>query len=258
MSLVNFEVLDDRIGKVALNDPDRLNAMSEGMATDFRSIIQEISEMQNKPRVLVLTGEGRAFSAGGDLEMLKNKTELAGEMNRKLMLDYYHSFLGILSLNIPIIVAINGHAIGAGLCLATACDIRIAETGSKLGFTFTRLALHPGMGATYFVPKVAGVGTARDLLLTGRVISAEEAKEKAVVSEVVESGESVNRAVELAKEILCCGPDATVQLLETLRGGHLGLEAALQREALCQSVNYAGEEYKEGVTAVIEKRKANF
>lgn len=258
MSLVIYEKLEAGISKIELNDPERLNAMSEAMSVEFKAVIESIAKAADKPKVLVLTGAGRAFSAGGDLEMLKKKIDISGEANRRLMLEYYHSFLGVLSLGIPIVVAINGHAVGAGLCLATACDIRVAATGAKLGFTFTRLGLHPGMGATYFLPRAIGASYARELLLTARVIDAQHAARIGLVSETVEPAEVMTRALAIAREILECGPQATAQLLESLRGGLEGLDTALQREALCQSVNYAGAEYREGVTATIEKRKANF
>jgi enoyl-CoA hydratase len=174
------------------------------------------------------------------------------------MLDFYASFLCIRTLGVPVIAAINGHAIGAGLCVACACDIRIAAEGAKLGLTFTRLGLHPGMGATYFVPKVLGYARAQEFLLTARVIAAAEAVEFGLVSRVVPVGSTISAAREIAAEILSCGPESVSQLLVSLRGSDAELEAALEREATYQAENYAGAEFLEGVSALIEKRQPAF
>ena len=107
--------------------------------------------------------------------MLKNKAALDAETNRQAMLQFYRAFLSILELPVPTIAAVNGHAIGAGFCLALACELRVASADAKLGLTFTRLGLHPGMGATCFLPRIAGFAVANDLLISGRVLEAGEA-----------------------------------------------------------------------------------
>lgn len=257
MALVLYDEPKNHIGKITFNDPDSLNAMGEKMAAEFSDTVKRIAKDGKSLRVIILTGAGRAFSAGGDLEMLEGKTKLSGEENRVKMLAFYSSFLDILKLNIPLIAAINGHAVGAGLCVACACDIRIAHEKAKLGFTFTKLGLHPGMGATYFLPQILGRAVATELMVTGRMIDATEALRIGLVSRVV-GGDVMNDATSIAEEILECGPQTTRQLLETLRKGSTSLEAALENEARCQSVNYASAEFKEGVTAVKEKRKARF
>ncbi|MFM1846670.1 MAG: hypothetical protein RL417_144 [Pseudomonadota bacterium] len=258
MARVLFDLLSRNIGKITLNDPDNLNAMGEEMAAEFRSMVTNLGSDARKLRAIVLTGAGRAFSAGGNLDMLERKSELTGEDNRLKMLDFYHSFLCLLDLKVPLIAAINGHAVGAGLCLASACDIRIASDKAKLGFTFTRLGLHPGMGATYFLPRVIGRAAATELLLTGRLIDAEKAWSLGLVSNVVAPEAILGEAERIAGEIADCGPEAARQVLETVRGGLAELEAHLEREALAQSINYASSEFKEGVRAAIEKRPARF
>ncbi len=258
MSLVKFEELSPKVGLVTLNDPESLNAMSEKMAEEFKSMVQGLLPKRDAYRTLILTGSGRAFSAGGDLEMLERKTKIAAGENKNLMLKFYDSFLCLLELKLPLIAAINGHAIGAGLCLASACDIRIASEKARLGFTFTRLGLHPGMGATYFLPRVVGAAAAAELTLTGRVIDAAEALRIGLVSRVMPEGGVLEEAKKVAQEILDCGPLATNQLLESLRAPTRDLKSQLEREADCQSVNYASAEFKEGISATREKRKANW
>jgi len=258
MSLVNFDSPKKAVGVITLNDPESLNAMSLKMATEFKSLVETLKAENKSFRALIITGAGRAFSAGGDLEMLLAKTKLSGEENRLRMLEFYQSFLCIRDLGIPLIAALNGHAIGAGLCLASGCDIRVASNKAKLGFTFSRLGLHPGMGATWFVPQLLGPARAGELLLTGRVIEAEEAYRIGMVSRLTKPEDTVTAALELAEEIGQCGPEATSQLLESLRTPQPTIDQALQREALCQSINYASEEFLDGVQAVKEKKTAKF
>ncbi len=258
MSLVEFERSADGVGTITLNDPDNLNAMGEDMAREFTALVERLRPDSSSLSCIILTGAGRAFSAGGDLEMLDRKRGLEGEKNRQLMLSFYGSFLGILKLNVPLIAAINGHAIGAGLCVASACDIRIAAEKAKLGFTFTRLGLHPGMGATYFLPRLLGVGTAMELLLTGRIVEAPEAARIGLISKVVSQESVIKEAQAIAAEIGECGPESVRQVLESVRAGAASLSHALEREALCQSINYKSAEFAEGVRAAIEKRKPQF
>ena len=255
MGLVLFE-RQGAVGTVTLNDPDSLNAMGEAMATEASALVGALAK--EKLHAIILTGAGRAFSAGGDLQMLQRKTAIGAEENKRLMLAFYNSFLSLRSLGVPLVAAINGHAIGAGLCLACGCDIRLGTERAKFGFTFTKLGLHPGMGATFFVRQVIGHAAAGELLLTGRVIEAQEAFRLGLISQIAKEGEVVAVARRVVEELLECGPEATKQLLESIRSPLPTLGESLQREATCQSVNYAGQEFREGVQAVIEKRKPRF
>lgn len=258
MARVVFETLPRQIGRITLNDPDNLNAMGEEMAEEFCALVASLAPTAPNLRAIILTGAGRAFSAGGNLDMLERKSLLSGEQNRLKMLEFYRAFLGMLDLKVPLIAAINGHAVGAGLCLASACDIRIAADKAKLGFTFTRLGLHPGMGASYFLPRVIGRAAAAELMLTARLVDAATALRIGLVSGVTATETVQGEAERIAGEITECGPEATRQLLETVRGGLDGLSAHLEREALAQSINYGSREFKEGVRAAIEKRPAKF
>ena len=257
MALVLIEERTKGVGTITLNDPANLNAMSEAMSREFLALVTTLKNRSDL-RAIILTGGGRAFSAGGDLQMLEQKSKKSGEENRQLMHLFYDSFLSIRDLGVPLIAAINGHAIGAGLCLASACDIRIAAEGAKLGMTFTRLGLHPGMGATWFLPRILGIAAASELLLSARVIEAVEAQRIGLVSKVIPVTEILSCADLIAAEVLSCGPESVRQLLASLRNQAPTLAAALEREALCQSINYASTEFKEGVRATIEKRPAKF
>lgn len=259
MTLVEIDYLSGgQVARLTLNDPANLNAMSEDMAAEFAKSVGKIRDSANL-RAVILTGAGKAFSAGGSLSMLEAKTKRTAEENRLAMLKFYDSFLCLRSVAAPFIAAINGSAIGAGLCVACACDIRVASEDAKLGFTFTKLGLHPGMGASFFVPRALGYAAASELLLTARVIGAEEALRYGLVSRTFKKEELLSGAEQIAAEIAACGPEASRQLLETLRSDNCSnLQSALEREALCQSVNYASCEFAEGLKAVQQKRSPKF
>lgn len=251
MSLVAFEEIADQVVKITLNDPDHLNAMTEAMAVDFRAVTEKLDT--KKHRAVIITGAGRAFSAGGDLEMLEIKATRSQEQNAADMFEFYHSFLDIRKVNIPLIAAVNGHAIGAGLCFACACDIRIVSQAAKLGFTFTKLGLYPGMGATYFLPKVLGVARASELMLTGRVIEGEELYRSGIAAKYEEPESVLEVAKSAAYEITHCGPLATKSLVADLRDDESALQQALTLEARRQAESYSTEEFKTAIQALRKK-----
>ena len=257
MSIVTIQKSPDGIATLTLNDPDRRNAMGQEMAKAFKSAITEIAD-DRQLRSLIVTGRGKAFAAGGDLQMLKAKSEFDFETNRQLMLDFYNSFLCLQKLKVPTIAAVNGHAIGAGLCVAMACDFRVFSNLAKLGFTFTKLALHPGMGATLFLPRITGIAVATDLLVSGRLFSADEAMQLGLVRQVVEPDEVITTALNIAQSINSTGPEAIADLLQTLRPSPDELQMAIEREATQQAHGYAREEFLEGVNATIEKRPPQY
>ncbi len=258
MKYLTYENPTPTIGVITLTDPPSRNAMGEDMASEFAALTAEIDLRAEQPRALIVTGAGVSFSSGGNLEMLDQKRLLSPDENRRRMLSFYHSFLGIRSLNIPLIAAINGSAVGAGLCLACGCDIRIASTTAKLGLPFSRLGLYPGMGSTYLIPSLVGLQKASELLLTGRIISASEAHTIGLVSEVTEPENVLPRAMAVASEIATAGPLTVKNLLSTLRNPPRSLEQALIAEAAAQAISYSSDEFAEGVASAREKRPAVF
>lgn len=256
--LVLCERLREHVARLVLNDPDSRNAMSEEMGRQFAAAIQDLRN-DSSVRVVVISGAGPAFSAGGDLQMLKKKAEIDPSENIKLMLEFYNYFLCVRTLNVPVIAAINGHAIGAGLCMSLACDIRIAANNAKLGLTFVKLGLHPGMGVTYYLPKLVGHSRATELLLTGKILTSDEALQSGLVSKSVPPDQFEQTLEETINAILSGGPLSLSQLKQSLRKGEEEqLTQCLKREAECQAKNYASADFLEGVRAAIEKRAASF
>lgn len=254
--LIQTSISADGIGYLTLDDPSTKNAMSEAMATEFHAAVQAL-QRQQELRVLILRGAGEAFSAGGHLEMLQAKTALSPAENESGMQSFYANFLSIMSLEVPTIAAINGHAIGAGLCVALACDMRVAVKRAKLGLNFVQLGLHPGMGATYLVPRLVGPAKAAELLFAGKVIGAEEACAIGMVNEVADDSTFATSVAALAQKIASAGTQAVRELKTTLRtSSSSSLQDCLDREAYCQSLDYASAEFNERIANARAKRSS--
>jgi enoyl-CoA hydratase len=176
---------------------------------------------------------------------------------RERMLPFYRSWLSVRSLDVPVVAAVNGPAVGAGLCLALACDLRYAAPGATFSAPFARLGMHPGMAATYLLPSVVGLSRARELLLTGRRVGADEALSIGLVSGVAD--DVVAHALEVATGIAESAPIA-VRLTKTALAyaGHHSIEAALDWEALAQPVTMASADLREGLAAQAERRPPRF
>jgi enoyl-CoA hydratase/carnithine racemase len=252
-------VLDRRADGVVVikfNRPSSLNAMTVRMGEQFRDAITSLST-DGSVRAVVLTGEGTAFSAGGDLDFLLSRCESAPEVNSAQMRAFYARFMCLYSLPVPIIAAINGPAIGAGACVAAACDLRVAARDTDIGFTFVKLGLHPGMACTHTLPRLIGQENASRLLLTGEIIKGSRAAQLGLVGELVESsGDVLPAALKLAASIASQPPVAVRTLTTSLRLHHQNdMERALWREADAQALCYATTQLKDNVTAMINKSK---
>lgn len=271
----NGTVLLTRVGRVAritLNRPQHMNAMTATMGDDFAQTVAEVSTMGEDVGAVVVTGAGRAFSAGGDLDFLRARAADTPSRNAPIMRRFYERFLSVRSLPVPVIAAINGPAVGAGLCFALACDVRLAAVDAKLGLTFVGLGLHPGMGASHFLPSIAGPQVAAQMMLTGELIDGREAARRGVVAQAVvgeggggeDEGDSpvLAAAMAMADRMAAAGPVSVRTCVRTLRNRQanegLGLEAALWREADAQAQCYASPDLLEGVNAVAEKRRPVF
>jgi len=244
--------------RLMLDNPDQRNAMSSAMTASWVRAI-ELVKQDPTCRAVLVTGEGRAFCSGGDTSWIASEPDAGVDHLRSRMLPFYRAWLSIRSLEVPTLAALNGAAIGAGLCMALACDVRYAADGAKLGVPFTQLGMHPGMAATHLLPDVVGSAAARDLLLTGRIVEADEALRLGLVSRVVERGALADAAVEAAAGMAAAAPVATrLTKLALLHGGHHDLEAGLQWEAMAQPITLATRDLQEGIRAAKEKRRPDF
>lgn len=253
---------DDGIVTLMFNRPESRNAMSPAMGEEVAHAVEALRGDESV-RVVVLTGSGSAFSSGGDLAMLARDAgvPLPGEAPTMggSPRDFYARYLSIRQLPMPTIAAINGHAIGAGLCIALACDLRVAVADAKMGMTFTRLGIHPGMGGTYFLPRLAGTARACELFFTGRVFDAAEAERMGLVNRVVPRAEFDGAVRGLAGEIAAAAPVAVRLVKRAIyRGTGHTLEEMLDFESLQQAYTFGTADAREGVTAMLEKRPPRF
>jgi enoyl-CoA hydratase/carnithine racemase len=248
----------DGVALVTLDNPAMRNAMSNEMTSSWATAMTELAA-DPSVRVVVVTGEGSAFCSGGDTSWIASEPDAPVDRLRSRMLPFYRTWLSIRKLEVPTIAAINGAAIGAGLCLALACDLRYAAAGATLGVPFVKLGMHAGMGGTYLLPEAVGEAHARDLLLTGRVVDSDEAFRLGLVSRVLDPATFLDEVLETAAGVAATAPIATrLTKLALQDGGHADLETALQWEALAQPVTLATEDLQEGISASREKRAPQF
>ena len=246
------------VARLVLDNPSQRNAMSEEMTASWVAAVEELSA-DRSVRVVVVTGEGTAFCSGGNTGWIASEPEAEVDHLRSRMMAFYRAWLSIRELEVPTIAAVNGHAIGAGLCVALACDIRYAAAGARLGAPFLKLGMHPGMAATYLLPQVVGDANARELLLTGRTVEAEEARQLGLVSRVFDATEFDARVDEIATGVAATAPIPSRYTKVALRdGGHRDFESCVQWEALAQPVTLATADLQEGIAAAREKRPPQF
>ncbi|KWX04192.1 enoyl-CoA hydratase [Carbonactinospora thermoautotrophica] len=249
---------DSGIVLVTLDLPERRNAMSAPMTESWRRLMDELRS-DRSVRCVVVTGAGTAFCSGGDTGWIGSEPDATVDQLRDRMLPFYRTWLSIRDLEVPTIAAINGPAVGAGACLALACDLRYAAEDAKIAVPFTALGLHPGMAATWLLPEVAGLAVARELLLTGRAVTGTEAVGLGLVNRVFPGEKLLDEVVGVAERVAGMAPIATrLTKVALANGGHASLEDALRWEALAQPVTLATEDLHEGLRAQREKRRPRF
>jgi len=245
------------IGIISFNRPEQLNALNTDLALQFADLVGNHAANSESLAAVVLTGEGdKAFSAGGDLEFLLDRCNDKPHSNTQHMIAFYNYFLTPLlhKLQVPTVAAINGYAIGAGLCIAMACDVRVTCPEAKMGVTFTQLGLHPGMGSTHLLPMLLNHQIASYLLLTGDVVDGNRAKELGMVLETVQKESVKSRAIEIAEKMAMNPQMGVKTCLKSLRLQQIAnLDAHLCREADAQAQCYATEEMKQIITKMKEK-----
>jgi 2-(1,2-epoxy-1,2-dihydrophenyl)acetyl-CoA isomerase len=241
---------------IRMNLPNKLNCLEPIFRDDFKSCLRQFDEDPQSP-VAILTGKGRAFCAGGDLEELKDgMTAVHGVRHMKGCNEIIGMIAGITK---PIIAAVNGPAAGAGFSIAMACDIVIASTAASFMQAFTKVGLVPDMGSLYFLPRVIGMHRAKELMWTARRIKAEEAMEIGILNRLVSPETLESEALSLAED-LAAGPAFAIGLSKMLLSRSLEntLQDMMQYEGLAQAICMQSMDHQEGVKAFYEKRKALF
>jgi enoyl-CoA hydratase/carnithine racemase len=259
---VLYEVRDSGVAVLTLNRPERMNGWGGGLATTFYSRLDD-AEADPDVRVIVVTGNGRAFGAGADLgnhNPISNATVDAAEGTdvRKLVGSRHPHF--VATLRKPVIAAINGACAGMGLTLALVCDVRFAADGAKFTTSFARRGLIAEYGISWILPRVVGWGAAMDLLLSGRVFLADEAAELGLVKEVVAPEDLMPRAIAYAEDIAAnCAPSSLAVIKQQVYADTMRdvFEASAVAEKLMHE-SMLRPDFIEGITSFFEKRPPNF
>ncbi len=256
---VLYEV-KDQIAQITLNRPENRNSMTNDVLEGFADAVAQV-KTDPDVRCVIITGSGRSFCAGADF---RSQVQRDGPGGRALLphersFAMYQPFLSVLGIEVPTIGALNGHAIGGGLGLALVCDMRVANADAKYGANFTRLGMHPGMATTYILPRLVGLPKAAELLLTGRIIEGTEAAELGLANYAVPADQVLDKAWELAREVASCAPVA-VRMTKRSLYEHIDYDAvtAAYHEAQLQSRTIETEDQREGIAALLEKRKPEF
>lgn len=254
-STLRFEIGDHGIALLTIDRPEKLNALNADVIRELDDCFVEANETDDV-RGVIITGEGeKAFVAGADIqEFVGLDSEAAEALARRGQ----SVFQRIENSLIPVIAAINGFALGGGCELALACHMRIAAEGARFAQPEVNLGLIPGYGGTQRLPQIVGRANATEMLLTGDMISASRALEIGLVNRVVAPEELIDIAFSLMLTIISRAPMAVSLALEAIRASYLPLEQGLRREASLFGRTFETEDFKEGVSAFLEKRKASF
>ncbi|MEO6204595.1 MAG: enoyl-CoA hydratase-related protein [Mycobacteriales bacterium] len=255
---LRLERHDDGVVVLTLALPDVRNAMTAELTAAWGETVASLKG-DRSVRCVVVTGEGPAFCAGGDLGWLAGEPDATPDQLRDRMLPFYTTWLSLRALDVPSIAAVNGAAVGAGAALAMSADIRYAGAAAKFTVPFAQLGMHAGMATTWLLPEIVGRAAARELLLTGRVADAPEMLRLGLCSAVYDDADLLERTLTHARQVAAGAPVAQrLHKLSLANGGHTSYEAALQWEAVVQPVTLATQDLQEGLRAKAEKRPAVF
>ena len=246
----------ENIGLLTINRPDKLNAISNELISELSQLLGEI-ENDEELRVLIITGAGdKAFVAGADIKELVDRDAKIG---RRVSRERQEIFSRIENLQIPVIGAVNGYALGGGLEIALACSIRVCSEKAQFGAPEVKLGIIPGDGGTQRLPRLVGLGRAMEMILTGDFIDAQEAYRIGLVNKIFPHEELMDGAMGLAQRIVSRPPLAVRYAKEAVnrsQGGDAVSGFAL--ESYLHALACTTEDKKEGVSAFLEKRKGEF
>ncbi len=246
----------ENIGTLTINRPDKLNALSNELTAELHSLLGEL-EKDEGLKVLIITGAGeKAFVAGADIKELVDRDAKIG---RRVSRERQEVFSRIENLPVPVIAAVNGYALGGGLEIALACNIRLCSEKAQFGAPEVKLGIIPGDGGTQRLPRLVGLGRAMEMILTGDFIDAQEAYRIGLVNKVFPHDELMDKAMELAQKIASRPPLAVKYAKEAVNRSMEGDAASgFALESYLHALTCTTEDKKEGVSAFLEKRKGKF
>jgi 2-(1,2-epoxy-1,2-dihydrophenyl)acetyl-CoA isomerase len=262
--------VEDGVAVVTMNRPERMNAVNWDLASDLIKLFQEL-RFRDEVRTIVLTGAGGNFCSGGDAEFLSGGAArpIPGLSDPQIPMERYQRktpagpFAGVTHMIVevekPVIAAISGVAMGAGLAYALACDRRFGDKKTRMSAAMVRLGFAPDCGITYFLPRVTRLSTALMMVETGRILNAEECYREGLLDELVEEGEALPAAMKYAKE-LAKGPSVAIDLARRFIHKALtsNLDEMLDYEAVAAVLSAYTRDAREGTQAFIQKRKPQY
>jgi len=248
--------IKDGIAIVKVNRPKALNALNSETLDEIKNAA--VSLNNNKDVwVVIVTGEGdKAFVAGADIVEMKDMTALEG---MQFSQRGHEALSALENMSKPVIAAVNGYALGGGFEIAIACDFIYASDKAKVGFPETTLGIHPGFGGTQRAAKLVGLAKAKEMIFTGKTITAQEAYEMGFINKIVPHADLMKEVLSLAEKIKANGPFAVRLAKECVNKSlYLGMDEGLMLEAKDFGLCFATKDQKEGMTAFVEKRKPTF
>lgn len=259
---IKFEVKDS-IAYITMNRPQVLNALNAALLAELGSIIETLYKDVRSIRGVIITGEGRSFVAGADISELlaevPGKSPNPSERFMDMVEETYQTLALLENYPRPVIAAINGFALGGGLELSLACDLRIASTKAKMGLPEAKLGLLPTYGGTQRLPRLVGIGIAKELIYTGIQINAERAEKIGLVNKVVEPDELIPAAEEIIRTIAKNAPlSIKYDKIAINKGMQMSLEEGLRLEKALGGLALGSEDAKDGIAAFLEKRSPVF
>lgn len=249
----------DRVTTITLNRPEKLNAFAGTMREDFLAALRA-AEADAECRVIVVTGAGRAFCSGGDVDFMRGLQREADAAGMRKLLDAGRDIITqIVEMTKPVIASLNGVAAGAGCNLALACDFRIASDQAKLGETFVRIGLHPDWGGTWLLPRLVGRSRALEILMSGRIVDAAEALAIGMVDRVVPAADLARETESLARSIAAGPPIAIAGIKRAvLQSERNDVRTQIELESEHQLRAFASDDAAEGMAAFFEKRPPDY
>lgn len=254
------------VATLTLNRPERLNALNGALLRALAEGVEEVARA-DAVRAVIVTGAGAAFCSGADTSELAGGSgtgphkpgEGGAEALRRGFADAQRVVLGIHKMEKPVVAAVNGAAVGAGLDLACACDIRIASATARFAASYVKVGLFPGYGGTWFYPRLLGMGRAAEMMFTGDFLDAPAAERIGFVNRAVEPSRLLAEAESLA-ERLASGPPVAIRLAKLMlrRGLQVDLETAMEMAAAAEAVTLSSQDHAEGMAAAREKRRPQY
>lgn len=257
---MNFENIlvekKDKIAQITINRPSKLNALNKATIEELHQAFKQL-DADKATRAIIITGSGeKAFVAGADISEFANFNEAQGAelaaKGQELLFDF------VANLSTPVIAAVNGFALGGGLELAMSAHIRVASDNARMGLPEVTLGVIPGYGGTQRLPQLIGKGRANEMIMTAQMIDANTALQYGLVNHVTTPADLLAKAEEIAQKIVKNSPSAIQKAIEAVNAnfedGVNGFQTEIKNFGIC----FGTEDFKEGTTAFLEKRKANF